>query len=180
MTADNELNLRSAIRDSWLRVHDFGADNFTADHDVVYASRDLVSNSVREIRTCRTSKLVDNWSTDLQVCNNLLTKIESWNKSLRGPSDLNLGFDRRWPDLPANFLPDHWCTMQNILSNSVWEKDKYWIMVFLATLSYSQHADEELIHTFLAFATVQELKLAQPANTACFNSHKAMSTRERN
>lgn len=170
-TEDNELNQRAATRDSWFRVHNFGAEDFTVDHDIDYASRDIVSNSAREIRTCRTSKLVDDWSTDLRVCSDLLVKIESWNQQLRGPvqyNNLNLGFDLRWLDPPAKFLPDHWCVLQSVLSSSVMDRDKYRIMIFLATLSYSQYIDEELIYTLLAFATVQQFELVRPPNQELF------------
>lgn len=168
---DNDLYERATARDSWFRVHGFGAGNFTVQHDVVYASRDLVTNSARETQTCRTSKLVDNWSTNLRAYRDLLTNVESWNQPLHGPrpcSDLTLGFNLQWLDSPAKFLPDHWCTLQSILSNSVAENDKYRIMIFLATLSYSQYTEEELIHTLLAFATVQGFEFVRPPNQQLF------------
>ena len=46
----------------------------------------------------------------------------------------------KWLDPPADFFPSDWCTLQTALSHSVVEIDKYRIMIFLSTLTYSQHA----------------------------------------
>lgn len=155
---------RAAIRDSFFQVHEFGAEAFTADHDTVYASRDQVIDSARELRTCYTARLVDDWSTDLTVCPRLLSEIESWGKAIQGPGledDLTMGFDLKWLDAPSKFLPDYWCTLRTFLSHSVAERDKYKIIVFLSTLSYSAHAKQELVQTLLAFATISGLRVMQ-------------------
>jgi hypothetical protein len=157
---------RAAIRDSSFQTCGFGAEVYTTDHDTIYSSRDQVFNGVRELQTCRTTNLVDNWSTNLTICPRLLSEIESWGEPILGPrlaGNLRLGFHPKWVDLPAKkFLPDDWCTLHSVLSRSEVEQDKYDIMIFLGTLSYSEHADQGLVQTLLALTTIPELRTLRP------------------
>jgi hypothetical protein len=180
---EQDLLERAAIRDSSFQVHGFGAEAYTTEYDITYSSRDQVFNSARELRTYSTAKLVDDWSTNLTVCSGLLTEMESWDEPLSGPSlgnDLTLGFDLNWLDMPAKFLPDDWCTLHYILSRSVPERDKYRIMIFLSTLSYSKHANQELVQTLLALATIRELRILQPPNHKVFRLAEGYMPRRRN
>jgi hypothetical protein len=168
---EQDLLERAAIRDSSFQVHGFGAESYTTDYDIVYASRDQALDSIREVQTCRTTKLVDDWSTNLVVHSQLLSEIESWGEPIRGPGhqdDLIVGFDLEWLDAPAECLPDALCTLQHIFSRSVVQYDKYKIMILLSTLSYSKHAKPELVQTLLAFATIPELRALQPPSDAVF------------
>jgi hypothetical protein len=168
---EHDLLERAAIRDSSFQTYGFGAEAYTTDHDTTYSSRDQILNGARELQTCRTAKLVDNWSTKLAICPRLLSKIESWGEPILGPGladNLTLGFDPKWLDPPAKFLSDGWCTLHSILSGSVVEQDKYKIMIFLSTLSYSQHANQELVQTLLALATIPELRTLRPPDCSVF------------
>jgi len=162
---NQDLQERAAIRDSSFQVHGFGAEAHTSNHDVTYSARDNLSDGARELQTCCTAKLVDDWSVSLSVRPGLLSEIESWGKPLRGPileDEWTLGFDIKWLDPLEKFLPDNWCRFQNILSRSEVGKDKYKIMIFLSSLAYSEHAKQELVQTLLAFATTPELRMLQP------------------
>ncbi len=168
---DHHLLERAGVRDAVYRVHGFGAEHHTTKHDVNYIARDHVSNSTRESQVCHTVKLVDSWSTNLKGCSQLLREIESWGEPLHGcgtEGPIPLGYDMKWLDPPADFLPRDWCTLQTALSDSVVETDKYKIMIFLSTLTYSQHAKQELVQTLLAFATVPELRATRPPDYASF------------
>ena len=168
---DRHLLERAAIRDSAYRVHGFGAENHTTDHDVLYVARDHVSNSIRESQVCHIAKLVDDWSGNLRCCSQLLHEIESWGKQVHGcrtEDPFPLGYDMKWLDSPSTFLPENWCTIHTTLSHSVVERDKYKIMLFLTTLAYSQHAKQELIQTLLAFATLPELRAKRPPQHTSF------------
>jgi hypothetical protein len=168
---DQFLLEKAAIRDASFQVHDFGAENFTSSHDHIYDARDRGCDPGRELRTQHMAKLVDDWSPDLTVCSELLAKIESWNQPIHGPKiqiDLTVGFDLRWLEKPAEIFPEFWCALQEFLSDSTVGKDKYKILVLLSTLSYSIHADQELVQTLLAFATVPSLRLHQPPRYPIF------------
>jgi len=164
---------RAAVRDAAYRVHGFGAEHHTTEHDVNYVARDRVSNSTRESQVCHTAKLVDNWSANLKGCSHLLREIESWGNSLCGSGTegpIRLGYNMKWLDPPVTFLQRDWCTLQAALSHSVVETDKYRIMIFLSTLTYSQQVKQELIQTLLAFATVPELRATRPPGYTLFQS----------
>lgn len=180
---DHHLLERAGVRDAAYRVHGFGAEHHTTKHDVHYIARDQVSNSTRESQVYHTAKLVDSWSASLKGCSQLLREIESWGKPLRGcvtESPIPLGYDMKWLDPPANFLPRDWCTLQTALSHSVVEIDKYKIMIFLSTLTYSQHAKQELVQTLLAFATVPPLRTTRPPDYTSFQlSHGYKVDREK-
>ncbi len=158
---DEHLISRAAIRDSANRVDEFGGEDHTTEVDVAYIARDLVSISTRESKVFHTAKLVDSWSTNLKGCSNLLYEIESWGKELLGyrtEDSFHLGYNTKWLAPPAKFLLADWCTLHAALTHSVVERDKYRIMIFLSTLTYSQHSNKELVHTLLAFATVPRLR----------------------
>jgi hypothetical protein len=168
---EQDLLERAAIRDSSFQVHGFGAESYTTDYDMVYASRDQVLGSIRENQTCRTAKLVDDWSTNLDIHSQLLSEIESWGEPIRGPGyedELTVGFDLKWLDATAKCLPDAFCTLQHTLSRSVLQYDKYKIMILLSTLSYSEYCKAELVQTLLAFATIPKLRALQSPNDEVF------------
>ncbi len=181
--SDQHLLKRASIRDSTYRVHGFGAEDHTTEHDVVYIARDHVSDSIRESQVCRIAKLVDSWSANLRGCSQLLHELESWGEPLRGcrkEETFPLGYHTKWLDPPAKFLPRDWCTLQTALSHSVVERDKYRVMIFLSTLSYSQHAKQELVQTLLAFATVPELQVIRPPDYTSFHlSHGFQPDKEK-
>ena len=166
-----ELLQRAAIRDSTYRVHSFGAEDHTTDHDVTYAARDTISDSKREFQVYSTAKLVEEWSKDLRCTKNLLSKIIAWGAPVHGIShagSFNFGFNLQWLVPPREFLPTNWCTLQKFLSTSTLA-DKYKIMLFLSMLSYSQHRDLELVETLLAFATVPKLRTLLPPRHHIFD-----------
>ena len=168
---DHHLLMRAGVRDAAYRVHGFGAEHHTTKHDVNYIARDYISTSIRESQVFHTAKLVDSWSANLKGCSQLLREIESWGDPLRGCEShgpISLGYDMKWLNAPADFFAEDWCTLQMALSHSVVETDKYEIMIFLSTLTYSRHAKQELIQTLLAFATVPELRATAPPDYASF------------
>ena len=180
---DRHLLERATIRDSTYRVYGFGAENHTIDHDIDYVARDYVSNSIREAQVYRIAKLINYWSADLRGYSQLLHKIESWGEPLRGCKTkylFPLGYNTNWLDPPAKFFPTHWCALHAALSRSVVQRDKYRIIVFLSTLTYSQHAKRELIETLLAFATVPELRAIRLPDYNSFHlSHGFQPSKQR-
>ena len=160
-----DLLERAAIRNATFRVDEFGAEVHTVQHDVLYDSRDHVSNSVTESNVFRVARLVESWSQDLSPCRHLLEEIESWKGPVHGrrtKGNLSLGYYLKWLDPPAECLPKEWCTLQTALSLSKKERDKYKIMILLSTLACSQHAKPELVQTLLAYATVPGLRAMRP------------------
>lgn len=171
-SSTNEILLeRAAIRDSTYRVHSFGAEDHTIEHDVVYFSRDYIPESSREYQTFRTARLVDDWSSNLKCCSQILHEIELWGEPIQFPQakvTFVLGYEIKWLDKPAKFLPNNWSALQHALSRSTAKSDKYNIMFMLSTMAYSRYANQELIETLLAFATISKLHIIQPPKHKLF------------
>lgn len=158
---DQHLLERAAIRDSTNHVDEFGAKKHTDEYDTLYVARDHVQDSIKESWVFRTATLVDSWSVKLKGCSNLLREIESWQKTLHGygtVDSFSLGYDVNWLVPQTEFLPEHWCAFHDILTQVQVETEKYKMMMFLSTLAYSQHMEQELVQTLLAFATVPRLR----------------------
>ena len=158
---DRDLLERAVIRDSTNHMDELGARKHTDEYDAFYVARDHIPGSIKESWAFQTATLVDNWSVNLKGCSELLQEIESWQQKLRGCGSVDLfplGYDINWLAPRTEFLPDHWCVFHSILTQAEVENDKYRIMMFLSTLAYSQHMEQELVQTFLAFATVPELR----------------------
>lgn len=152
---------RAAIRDSTNHVDEFGAREHTDEYDTLYVARDHTPGSIKESRAFQTATLVDNWSVNLKGCSDLLREIESWQEMLNGCGKFDpfsLGYDINWLAKRTEFLPNYWCVFHSILTRAEVENDKYKIMMFLSTLAYSQHMEQDLVQTLLAFATVPELR----------------------
>jgi len=61
-----ELYERAAIRNSGIRTHGFGAENFTVQYDKRYEHRERISDQSRELRTCTITKMVDDCRSSLR------------------------------------------------------------------------------------------------------------------
>ena len=167
-----QLLERAAIRNASYHVHGFGAEDHTTKRDVVYMARDYTVDSQQESLVYRTANLVERWSVDLKCCSKLLLEIQFWGQALDGCRENDafpLGYDMKWLNPLNMFLPADWCTLQRTLSQVEVEKDKFRVMMFLSTLSYSQHANRELVETLLAFATVPKLRGMNPPDFISFN-----------
>jgi len=159
-----ELRQRAEIRNASYRVHPFGAERFTSESDVVYKeARDSIPDSAREREACYTATLVDKWSCRLTPYNDLFHQIQVWGLDVYGPkSNFEFKFDKRWLESPGNFLPELFCSMQQLLSTSNASEDRFGITIFLANLAHSKHGNIPLVHTLLALATAPELRNIRP------------------
>jgi hypothetical protein len=157
------LRERAAIREAIFQVDGFGAQAFSTNHDTVYESRDTVVDGIRELQVCHISTLVDKWSSDLKIHHHLLSEITLWARSIRGPhpdSEFVFGFNAQWLTPPAHFFQQNWCVLHDFLGQSTAARDRYRIMVLLSKLSYSFPANQDLIQTLLALATVAALRIS--------------------
>ena len=162
---------RAAIRNSPYQVHGFGAEKHTTEYDAAYDARDYTPNSLQECHVFQIAKQVDHWSVNLKCCPNLLEEIEGWGQTIHGcdlDDEFPLAYDTRWLKPPAEVLPSVLCTLHRKLTHSEVQRDKYRVMLFFSTLSYSQHANRQLIQALLAFATVPKLRGMDPPSYTSF------------
>ncbi|OCK82068.1 hypothetical protein K432DRAFT_424453 [Lepidopterella palustris CBS 459.81] len=176
---DSQLLERAVIRDAVYRLDGFGAEAYTPIHDVEYNARDRCSSNLGELRSYTAARLAFGWSVELHAGFDLWSFITSWGRQIAGTrsgsavgilSTINaLGYDPRWLDDGATFLPEMWCSLQSRLSSAVESKDKYRIMFFLSTLMFSDSDNEGLVKSLLAFATVPALRQLRPPAHASFS-----------
>lgn len=180
---DDNLLERARIRDAWVRVGQFGAEDFSTSYDILYADRERHPDNQREKEVYRTSRLVTQWSTNLCTIPNLLDEIHSWKEDIQGPSeDLPpMKFSSLWLQPPETFLPQLWCSLHEKLSNCNIQTEKYQVMILLATLSYAQ-AEKTLVQTLLALATSPILRQIRPPSFPRFiltDGYKPLNERVR-
>ncbi|KAK2765376.1 hypothetical protein FQN54_008222 [Arachnomyces sp. PD_36] len=164
VSIDEHLLERLIIRQATFRAHGFGAESHTTDEDCAYTARDQVSTTTREHETCSIARKVDDWSVNLKGSSQLLRDIESWGENItgnRGANNVELGFDIKWLGQPSRVLPRLWRQILDILTQSIEARDKYGVMFFLSSLTYSQKWKQELVQTLLAFATVRKIRTIQ-------------------
>lgn len=162
------LQDRAKIRESALRVDGFGAARVNPAHDTIYRARDRTIDVDREACVAQIAKLTYNWSSELQTCAQLLSQIESWQSPITQDCDLEIGYDSKCLQCPSDFFPKYWNFLRQKLTECKPVQDKFWIMAMLSTLSYARAADQELIHTLLAFATLPLLKRLEPPSQPVF------------
>jgi hypothetical protein len=168
-TANRDLHLldKASIRNAYCYVDGFGARNCSTLDDVMYPARDIPSNEARVARTFRTATLVDEWSNRLDVSKDLMGYIKGWNQPISGarsssPPVLELGYNTEWLDPPCSVFPRRFMDICKALSSSTKEEDKYKIMFFLSTLSYSKEANQQFVESLLVFAMEEEWKSWAP------------------
>ena len=161
---------RASLRNAVYYVDGFGAEFHSREKDSQYLSRDKHPDTERQSRVRRTARLVDQWSDRLAISRNLLENIKAWNSPIFGAGSdglVTLGYDVQWLKEPKTFFPDCFLSVCHELSRSRREQDKYKVMFFLCTLSYSQATNQQLVETLLAFATLETLRrLEQPKYNA--------------
>ncbi|TVY37088.1 hypothetical protein LSUB1_G005891 [Lachnellula subtilissima] len=159
----SELRRWAAIRNGAYRVHLFGG-NFTSNFGPVYdEARDSIPNSFREHEACYISTMVDKWTCRLEPYDNLFQQIQLWGPLIYRPqSGFKFNFDKRWLESPSSFMPQNWCSMDQLLSKSDATKDRFKITIFLANLAHSKHGNIPLVHTLLALATAPAMRNVQP------------------
>lgn len=168
---DGRLISMANIRNAVYHVDGFGAENFTINQDKEYDSRDGLCDANRRAAIFDIAVLAYSWPQSLNVSKNLQGVLESFPNSIRGPdasiSGL-IGYDTKWLDEPADFLPKDWFAIYQELSLSSEHQDKYKIMIFLATLTFSKKVSQEIIHTLLAFATNHQFRHIRPPQFQSF------------
>lgn len=157
---DQHLLSRSRIRDSTFHVYGFGAEEHSVHHDQQYDARDTARDIRKEHDVRCIAILVNQWSTNLTCSRRLIGEIDSWGGWLNGHTNvaLPIGFDTKWLEPYKDLMARDWCNIRTAMSRCVEAKHKAELLFFLCTLAYSRSAQLEIVETFLAFATVPQLK----------------------
>lgn len=151
---------RAINRASTGHVSGFGAEDFTTRHDVGYDSRAKGNLSSRAIRAQEIASRVYHGQCYLiertqssfpDVMYKHLCAAYVLN-SKRVPHKSTMQYDSRWLQEANTFLSSDWCQI-----HYGFQKDGYWLnrfelMIWIVTMSYSKHYDPQIIQALLMMA----------------------------
>ncbi|KAG2357480.1 hypothetical protein BDR07DRAFT_1490680 [Suillus spraguei] len=153
LRSTDHLLERASVRASVIYPEQFSLLLPLGDTDVIYASRDI-PDKVAEERAFRTAFMVHQWPSRLPVQRNLVSLLTQWQNVEGIGEPLSLQYSKSWlqPTFPDVFLSayDHCCRAT--------KKDTSRLAFTLASVSYSLLDDHALVPTFLAFATIPEIR----------------------
>ncbi|KAK3937045.1 hypothetical protein QBC46DRAFT_320431 [Diplogelasinospora grovesii] len=154
---------RARIRNATFRVYEFGAEDYTSDHDRVYQRRDAFSSSTSSllIHCQRVQELAICVETDRQQLVDRIASIthlrsailEENGQEFLGDPERDVRFNVDFL-LPGS-LSGLWCGLHSSLAG---ERNRYRIIFFLAGLVFSQTVEWDLIQTLMALATLQPFR----------------------
>ncbi|KAH7245149.1 hypothetical protein BKA59DRAFT_418054, partial [Fusarium tricinctum] len=151
---------RAINRASRGQVSGFGAEEFTARHDVTYISRAQGNMSARAIRAQEIAFRV--YHTQCYV----IERIEpSFAESLyqllcagdvvntsQVPHKSMMQYDSRWLRELRSFISSDWCQIHYAFRKEKDWLNKFELMIWIATLSYSNHHDPQITQVLLMMA----------------------------
>ncbi|CZR47791.1 uncharacterized protein FPRO_13458 [Fusarium proliferatum ET1] len=166
----DDLVDRAILRTSAARVSGFGAEDFTTKHDVRYASREKSKSLERSTRTVEMAYRVYNKSCTLSRpvsgrLGHLLFSLMSGDERVHTKEILpksRIDYDSSWLQGPESYLSSVWFQLHNSYKKSVTWFDKYELMMWMATMSYSSEYDPQVGQALLLltqFRSMADCKL---------------------
>ncbi|KAF5986478.1 hypothetical protein FCOIX_1537 [Fusarium coicis] len=151
---------RAINRASRGQVAGFGAEGFTTQHDVRYTSRTQGKVSDRGARAqeissrvyqsqCYTIEKVS--PSFAEVFYQLLSVGNVVNTSQMPPKSM-MQYDSRWLQKPEVFLASDWCRIHRAFQGKHDWLNKFELMVWIATVAYSNHHDPQITQALLMMA----------------------------
>ncbi|KAF4493821.1 hypothetical protein FAGAP_10050 [Fusarium agapanthi] len=161
----DELVDRAILRTSGTRVSTFGAEDFTTKYDVRYASREKIKSLERSTRTVEMAYRVYNKSGTLSRpvsgrLGHLLFSLMSGDERVHTKEILpksRIDYDSSWLEGPESYLSSVWFQLHNSYKKSVTWFDKYQLMMWMATMSYSTDYDPQVGQALLLLAQFRSL-----------------------
>ncbi|KAF9771217.1 hypothetical protein IL306_011135, partial [Fusarium sp. DS 682] len=155
------LVYRAINRSSGTRLSGFGAEDFTTKYDVEYVSREKstlyeTERSVRAVEMA--SRVYKNDSSLSRPVANLLgshlyevmtTEGHIQSRSILPNSRIH--YDSSWLQGPSYYLSSVWCQLHNSYQKTPRWFDKFELMVWMATMSYSLAYDPHVVQALLMF-----------------------------
>ncbi|KAH7240809.1 uncharacterized protein BKA55DRAFT_705615 [Fusarium redolens] len=143
---------RAVLRTSANRVSGFGAEDFTTRYDAKYASREKSTSSERSTRTAEMASRVyrNSGSLSRPVSGRLgphLYRLMTSEERIQTREILpknRIDYDSSWLEGPASYLSSVWCQLHNSCKKSATWFDKFELMIWMATMSYSSEYDAQV------------------------------------
>ncbi|KAF5597927.1 hypothetical protein FPCIR_3503 [Fusarium pseudocircinatum] len=148
----DDLVDRAILRTSGTRVSGFGAEDFTTKHDVRYVSREKSKSLERSTRTVEMAYRVYNKSGTLSrpasgSLGHRLFSLMSGDERVHTKEILpksRIDYDSSWLEGPESYLSSVWFQLHNSYMKSVTWFDKFELMMWMATMSYSAGQDPQV------------------------------------
>lgn len=160
---EKSLLMRDSIRSSVFRVSDFGAEDHTTLRDVLYKARDRGQTSQRSVNAFLMSSYIFNdvktlqWSIpDVDHLWKLMANFQ--NVSGRTLNLRDFKFDVKTLSTGQDDTIGRWPGVHRAMKarlNSI--QEKFNIMIWLSTISFSQEIDLQFIQTLAALLTFESL-----------------------
>ncbi|KDN67446.1 hypothetical protein CSUB01_06462 [Colletotrichum sublineola] len=175
-----DLLKRDNIRSSTFRVSGFGAESYSTEHDILYASRDR-NDSPQRSRAFAIARLALSEEPVLvePLRENMashLWKFLDNDFPLLGrhcalPSS-DITYNAKFILESAEFITTYWIGLQRDLRTSV---NKHQSTIWLATLAFARKSDMALIQTLALFRTARDVAHVSPPAGDQFRLHNGVS-----
>ncbi|KAF4983724.1 hypothetical protein FZEAL_940 [Fusarium zealandicum] len=184
--ASMELVKRAILRSSGQQVSGFGAENFTTQYDVKYTSRMAGKEADRAVRAGEiVFRVYHNRHALPQPVNgdlasHLYELLESGETLSPGvsPPETRLGYDSMWLADPKTFLSTYWCQLHYAFHHDQKWLNKYELMTWMATMSYSNENDSQVTQALLMLALSQSVAAAPLPDGISHDLLKGYSVKE--
>ncbi|RFN48648.1 hypothetical protein FIE12Z_7114 [Fusarium flagelliforme] len=151
---------RAISRASTGHVSGFGAEGFTTQHDVIYTPRTQGNLSARSIRAQEIASrvyhnecyVVEKVRPDLPEAFYQRLSAAPVENPQRVPPKSVMQYDSRWLEETQNFLSSDWCQIHHAFQENQHWLNKFELMAWIATMSYSKHYAPQITQALLMMA----------------------------
>ncbi|KAF5635112.1 uncharacterized protein FTJAE_6495 [Fusarium tjaetaba] len=173
----DDLVDRAILRTSGTRVSGFGAEDFTTKQDVRYVSREKSKSLERSTRTVEMAYRVYNKSGTLSrpVSGSLghrLFSLMSGDERVHTKEILpknRIDYDSSWLEGPESYLSSVWFQLHNSYMKSVTWFDKFELMMWMATMSYSSGYDPQVGQALLLLTQLRTMDNCKLIGASTYN-----------
>lgn len=162
---DQRLEERDAIRSSTLRVADFGAEDFTTEHDVVYPSRDTWQGPYKTALVTSITDIV--YHLKVETHHHLPHDLSEnlWKVLAKGPVVVNdnvpiqateLVYDAKWLDDSIPFVTTNWLKLHRLFTSERERISRPALAMWLSLLAYTDQPEAPLLYVLAIMYTNPE------------------------
>ncbi|OKL60912.1 hypothetical protein UA08_03562 [Talaromyces atroroseus] len=183
--AEDELVGRDCIRSAALRVSGFGAEDHTISKDREYTPRDRGDFSSYGCRTFRIANFIYQGHTTLEYelpsdpQEHLWEFLCNASETTHGPAKqldpLDLRYDGELIISPSASVSKFWCSFYTSLTRKRAELNKFHVMLWLASMAFSEKADINVLQIMSAFYTLPSQDFPEAPLKSTFDLSKGFA-----
>ncbi|RBR20353.1 uncharacterized protein FIESC28_05317 [Fusarium coffeatum] len=151
---------RAINRGSTAHVSGFGAEDFTTQHDVIYTPRTQGNLSARSLRAQEIafrvyhneSCMIEKVGLDFPESLYQRLSVAPVENPRRVPPKSTMQYDSRWLQETETFLSSNWCQIHYAFQKQRQWLNRFELMAWIATMSYSKHFNPRVVQALLMMA----------------------------